>query len=74
MKIQPSPIHGSGVFADALLPDGYALLICEKIRQSRYHITFERGEVARFLNHSDRPNCTVQIRADGFWLCTRKPN
>jgi hypothetical protein len=55
LKMNPSPIHGMGIFSFGLIPKGTILPIshrtdgCEVIRQ----------DYGGWINHSDEPNCIL---------------
>lgn len=58
-RLAPSPIHGAGMFATRPVKKGEVFPVCRGA--IRYNL-------ARFVNHSDRPNAALNFTGGDGWM------
>ena len=56
--IKKSKIHGLGLFATSLIPNGTVLGICH-VKDKEFEDGYIRTPLGGFFNHSTNPNCEV---------------
>ena len=69
LTIQPSPIHGLGLFASKSIPDNTNLGITH-VKFNLSDKEYIRTPLGGFINHSDTPNCIKS--GEGSCMITMK--
>ena len=70
LTIQPSRIHGLGLFATEDIPEGTNLGIAHVLiphAEKTFAQSYCRTPLGGFYNHSDSPNCEIKSRINYFF-------